>query len=121
MNPKNILKEFENVKEYWSPKVIGELNGQYLKIAKLKGEFVWHDHADEDELFWVVKGKFDIRFRDRTVTLNEGDFYIVPKGVEHKPEANDEAWIVLLEPKATAHTGKVKSRFTKTIEDQLNG
>ncbi len=119
MTPKNILKEFDAVNEYWSPKVVGELNGQYLKIAKVKGAFVWHDHAHEDELFWIIRGRLDIALRDGAVTLREGDFYIIPKGVEHKPSAEEECWIALLEPKSTKHTGDVESELTKSVEDQL--
>jgi mannose-6-phosphate isomerase-like protein (cupin superfamily) len=121
MTPKNILKEFDTVTDYWSPKVIGEMNGQYVKIAKLKGEFVWHDHAGEDELFWVMKGQLVLEFRDSEVILNEGEFYVVPKGVEHKPVAEEETWVVLVEPKSTAHTGDVMTDKTKSIEDQLKG
>ena len=119
MLSKNILQEFSRVSEYWSPKIVGELNGQYLKIAKIKGEFVWHDHAGEDELFWVVKGEMDLRFRTRTVHLKEGEFFVVPKGVEHNPKAEDECWVVLLEPKATLHTGDKKTKLTKSVDDQL--
>jgi mannose-6-phosphate isomerase-like protein (cupin superfamily) len=118
MMPTNIRKEFKTLAEYWSPKVVGELNGQYLKIAKIKGEFVWHDHAGEDELFWVVKGEMELRFRDGAVRLKEGEFFIVPKGVEHNPRAGDECWVVLLEPKETLHTGARKTALTKSIEEQ---
>ena len=121
MLAKNILKEFETITDYWSPKIIGELNGQYLKIAKIKGEFVWHDHSDEDEMFWVIKGEMDLMFRDKTVHLGEGDFYVISKGVEHNPKAEEECCIVLLEPKSTKHTGDVIIDATKSIDEQLKG
>lgn len=115
----NLEKEFEKVTEHWSPKVVAELNGQYLKIAKVKGEFVWHDHASEDELFYIVKGGMELHFRDHTVDLTVGDFIVVPKGVEHKPVAKEECWVALLEPKETKHTGDVESKYTKSIEEQV--
>jgi mannose-6-phosphate isomerase-like protein (cupin superfamily) len=104
----NITEKFKLFNEYWSPRVVGELNGQFIKLAKFKGEFIWHSHTNEDELFWVVKGTLRIEFRDGFVTLNEGEFYIVPKGVEHKPIAEDEAHVMLLEPKSTKQTGGIE-------------
>ena len=109
MNKVNLAEKFNLFNEHWSPRVVGELNGQYVKLAKFKGEFMWHSHANEDELFLVVKGTLRIEFRDGSVTLNEGEFYIVPKGVEHKPIADEEAHIMLLEPKSTEQTGGVES------------
>ena len=111
----NILQKFELFNDHWSPKIIGELNGQQLKLAKVKGEFVWHDHANEDELFLIYKGTLFLDFRDReTVELNPGDFYIVPKGVQHFPRTKDgmEVWLLLLEPASTKHTGEVKADLT---------
>lgn len=112
----NLAEKFNLFTEYWSPRIVGELNGQYVKLAKFKGEFVWHSHANEDELFLVIKGTLKIELRDKLVTINEGEFYIVPKGVEHKPMANEEAHIMLLEPKSTEQTGGVKSDLL--VDDQ---
>ena len=108
----NLTQKFNLFSEHWTPKVLGELNGQYLKIAKVKGEFVWHDHAKEDELFMVIKGQLNIQLKDKTVVLNEGEIYIVPKGIRHKPFAEEECWILLLEPKQTKHTGEVEAELT---------
>jgi mannose-6-phosphate isomerase-like protein (cupin superfamily) len=116
----NIDREFERIGEYWSPRVIAAANGQYVKIAKVKGEFVWHSHADEDEFFLVRRGTFIIHYRDGTqVALNEGDFHVVPRGREHKPAAPDECWIMFVEPAATKHTGDVESELTKPIAAQV--
>jgi mannose-6-phosphate isomerase-like protein (cupin superfamily) len=98
--------------EYWSPKIVGELNGQQVKVAKLKGEFIWHHHDVEDELFLVIKGRLVIKLRDRDVTLEEGEFIIVPRGVEHKPVAAEEAHVLLFEPTGTLNTGSVQSERT---------
>ncbi len=103
--------------EQWSPKVIGELNGQLVKVVKCRGEYPWHFHADEDELFLVVKGKLFIRFRDSVVELGEGDLCIVPRGVEHSPQAVEEAHVVLFEPAATRNTGNVDHDYTIEAED----
>lgn len=107
----NLAEKFNLFNEYWSPRIVGELNGQYVKLAKLKGEFVWHSHASEDELFLVIKGSLRIEFKDGSVTLNEGEFYIVPKGVEHRPIADEEAHVMLLEPKSTEQTGGIESHL----------
>lgn len=109
----NLLQKFQLFQEHWTPKIIGVLNGQALKIAKVKGEFVWHDHANEDELFMVIKGKLKIYLENDEILLNEGDIYIVPKGIKHKPMAEEECWILLFEPLQTKHTGEVKSVLTK--------
>src|SRR4029079_9570942 len=105
MNKINLAEKFSLFSEHWSPRIVGELNGQYVKLAKFKGEFVWHSHANEDELFLVIKGFLRIEFKEGAITLNEGEFYIVPKGVEHKPIADEEAHVMLLEPKSTEQTG----------------
>jgi mannose-6-phosphate isomerase-like protein (cupin superfamily) len=112
MNVINVNEKFGLFNEHWSPKVIGELNGQEVKIAKVKGEFVWHNHRDEDELFFIIKGQLKIEFRDQTVELNPGEMLIVPKGVEHRPVAEEEVWIMLFEPASTKHTGEVKHALT---------
>ena len=109
MKKVNLAEKFNLFNEYWSPRIVGELNGQYVKLAKFKDEFMWHSHANEDELFLVIKGTLRIEFREGSVTLKEGEFYIVPKGVEHKPVADEEAHILLLEPKSTKQTGGIDS------------
>lgn len=110
----NLINKFSLFDEKWTPKIIGELNNQYVKLCKLEGEFVWHSHENEDELFMVFKGKLLMDFRDgRTVEVNEGEILIVPKGVEHKPYTNgDVVFNLLFEPKTTKHTGDVKSTLT---------
>jgi mannose-6-phosphate isomerase-like protein (cupin superfamily) len=113
----DIAQKFGLITTYWDPKVIGELNGQQVKIAKLLGEFVWHSHAEEDELFYVVKGTLILEFRDRQESLTPGQFIIVPKGVEHRPVANEEVWVMLFEPIGTINTGNVEDpRRRDTLE-----
>ncbi|MGY8910224.1 MAG: cupin domain-containing protein [Flavobacteriales bacterium] len=108
----NIQEKFKLFSDLWSPKMVGELNGQQILLAKLKGEFVFHKHEFEDELFMVIKGTLEIELRDKTITLKEGEFYIVPKGVEHKPIAKEEVHIVLFEPLSIKHTGNVVANIT---------
>jgi mannose-6-phosphate isomerase-like protein (cupin superfamily) len=116
----NLDKEFAQVSALWSPRVIAVANGQYVKIARVKGEFVWHSHANEDEFFLVRKGTLHIRYRDRAnAVLAEGDFHVVPRGVEHQTAAPEECWVVLVEPAATKHTGETESELTTSIEQQL--
>ncbi len=115
----HLAREFESITEHWSPRVIATANGQFVKLAKVKGEFVWHSHADEDEFFLVRKGTFVIRYRDSEVVLREGDFHVVPRGREHNPMAPDECWIMFVEPAATKHTGEVESELTKPVEAQV--
>ncbi len=98
--------------DHWNPRIVGELNGQHVKLVKFRGEFVWHDHANEDEMFLVVKGAFRMEFRDRSVELTAGEFLIVPKGVEHRPVAVEEVEVLLFEPATIAHTGGVESPLT---------
>lgn len=113
----NIKEKFKLFSEHWTPKKIGELNGQQLLLAKIKGEFIWHAHEHEDELFMIIKGALIIEFRDKTITLNEGEIYIIPKGVEHKPIAKEEVHVLLFEPLEIKHTGNVISDVTvKTFE-----
>jgi len=119
INTNRLKERFAELSEYWSPKVIGEINDQYMKIAKLKGDFIWHGHKDEDELFYIVQGSLDLHLKNEIIHLEEGDFYIVPKGVEHKPNAKEECWVMLIEQKSTRHTGDVLTVFTKSIKDQL--
>ena len=113
MDKVNLLQKFALVTEHWSPKIVGELNGQQVKLVKLKGEFIWHHHDDEDEAFFVMKGNFRMEFRDKIVELNEGEMLIVPRGMEHKPVAGEEAWVMLFEPATTLNTGNVVSERTK--------
>jgi mannose-6-phosphate isomerase-like protein (cupin superfamily) len=119
LRQRNLDAAFGQLTEFWSPRVVATANGQYVKVAKVKGEFVWHAHADEDEFFLVHRGALTIRYRDRPdVVLREGDFHVVPKGVEHNPFAADECWVVLVEPAQTKHTGETVSDITKSIEQQ---
>ncbi len=112
MEKVNLGEKLSKVKDYWSPKIVGELNDSYVKVVKLQGDFVWHHHENEDELFLVVKGDLRMRFRDRDVIVSPGEFIIVPKGVEHLPIAEGEVHIVLLEPKTTLNTGNVRNERT---------
>ncbi|MDZ7806955.1 MAG: cupin domain-containing protein [Gracilimonas sp.] len=115
----NLKEKFDLFDEYWTPKIVAELNDQYVKIAKLKGEFIWHDHENEDELFFIVKGTLLLKFRDRNdVELNEGEMYVVPAGVDHLPVAKEECWVMLIEPKSTLHTGSAHSESSVAVEDQ---
>lgn len=112
MEKVNLAEKFEKFTEHWKPKIIGELNDSYVKAVKFKGGFVWHHHENEDELFFVVKGRFRMRFRDRDAWINPGEFIIVPKGVEHMPVADEECHVILLEPKTTLNTGNVVNERT---------
>ena len=112
MHKVNLAEKFARIPEPWKPHIAGELNGQYVKLGKFQGEFVWHHHENEDELFLVVKGQIRIDFRDRSVTIGEGEFLIVPRGVEHRPVADEEAWVLLFEPAATLNTGNVENELT---------
>jgi len=107
MQTVNIINHLYEIRDYWEPKVVGELNGQYVKLVKLLGEFIWHQHENEDELFFVVSGKFKMEFRDKVVEVNENEFLIVPHGVEHRSVAEEEVWIMLFEPTTTVKTGNV--------------
>jgi mannose-6-phosphate isomerase-like protein (cupin superfamily) len=112
MEKVNIREKLALFSDHWNPRVVGELNGQHVKLVKFQGEFVWHDHASEDELFLVVRGSFRMEFRDRSVTLKEGEFIIVPRGVEHRPVAEQEVEVMLFEPAEIKHTGNVESDLT---------
>lgn len=112
MDKVNLAEKFDLFQEQWCPKIVAELNGQYVKLAKLQGEFVWHQHEAEDEMFLVVKGRLAIKLRGGDVVLEEGEFLVVPRGVEHCPVAGEEAHILLFEPQSTAHTGEVKGERT---------
>ncbi len=110
----NIEEKFQLIKNYWDPHIISELNGQYLKIAKIKGEFEIHSHTEEDELFLVYKGSFEMELENEKKVIKEGEFITIPKGILHKPVAKEECWIILFEPKSTLNTGNVKNEFTKS-------
>ena len=112
----NLSNKFSLFQEPWHPKIVGELNDSYVKLAKLKGEFVWHHHDNEDEMFLVFKGTLVIKLRDRDLTVNEGEFVIIPKGVEHLPVAEQEVQVLLLEPKSTSNTGNVQNEKTVDAE-----
>ena len=119
MKPIDIKEKLAQFSEYWSPKIIGELNGQVVKVAKLKGEFVWHHHEHEDEMFMVVEGTLVIKFKDGEVELNAGQFYIIPRGVEHMPVANEECHVMLFEPKSVLNTGNVVNARTVEKLDRI--
>jgi mannose-6-phosphate isomerase-like protein (cupin superfamily) len=117
----NLREKFDKINEYWSPKVVGEINDTYAKLAKLKGTLAWHKHESEDELFLVVKGKLKIELEDRIVEVAEGEFFIVPKGIAHNPVAEEECEVFMVEKKSTRHTGDIVTEKTKSIEEQLKG
>jgi len=105
--------------EHWNPKIVGELNGQHVKLVKFLGEFVWHHHDEEDELFFVVKGRFRMEFRDRSVWVEDGEFIVVPRGVEHRPVAEEEVHVMLFEPASTLNTGNATSELTAPDLDRI--
>ena len=115
----NIAQKLSLFTEHWSPKIIGELNGQQVKVAKLKGEFVWHKHDNEDELFLVIKGQLKIELRDELLILNVGEFAVIPRGVEHKPIADSEVEVLLFEPASTLNTGDAEDERKRELLDYL--
>ncbi|HMR92526.1 MAG TPA: cupin domain-containing protein [Chitinophagaceae bacterium] len=115
----NLHQKLSLFADHWSPKIVGELNGQQVKLAKLKGEFVWHKHEQEDELFYVIKGELAIEFRDRTEIIRENEFIIVPRGVEHRPVAAEEVSVMLFEPAGTVNTGDTNNDLTKTNLERI--
>ena len=119
VNKVNLREKLALFGEQWSPKVVGELNGQQVKLVKFKGQFVWHNHDGEDELFLVVRGRFRMEFRDRHVWLEEGEFLIVPRGVEHRPVADEEAHVLLFEPATTLNTGDVRNERTVDLPGRI--
>jgi mannose-6-phosphate isomerase-like protein (cupin superfamily) len=114
MEKVNVEEKLLTFSDYFNPRIAGELNGQHIKLVKFKGEFVWHHHEKEDELFYVVKGSFDMHMRDKVITVNEGEFIIMPRRVEHKLVANEEVEIMLFEPASTVNTGNIISEKTRT-------
>jgi mannose-6-phosphate isomerase-like protein (cupin superfamily) len=117
MNKVTLADKFSQITDHWNPHIVGELNGQQVKLAKFKGPFTWHHHAQEDEFFFVVKGSFVMELRDKNIELQEGDFLVVPRGVEHRPNAEEEVWVMLFEPASTLNTGNTENEFT---QKQLN-
>lgn len=115
----DLTEKFAMFADHWKPRIVAELNGQQVKLVKFVGPFVWHQHAAEDELFLVVKGRFRMEFRDRHVWLEEGELLVVPRGVEHRPVAEDEAHVLLFEPASTLNTGNVKNERTVTVLDKI--
>ena len=118
MNKVNLKEKMALISDYWNPRVAAELNGQMVKLVKFKGPFDWHHHESEDELFYVVRGSFDMELRDRTITVNEGEFLVVPRGVEHRPNAREEVEVMLFEPATTLNTGNVVT--DKTVQNPGN-
>ncbi len=112
MKKVNIEEKLSQIHDQWNPRIVGDLNGQHVKLVKFQGEFVWHHHDDEDELFLVIKGRFRMDFRDRKVWLDEGEFLIVPRGVDHRPVAPEEVHVLLFEPASTLNTGNVLDALT---------
>ena len=115
----NIEQKLALFDEHWNPKLVGGLNGQYVKLVKFLGEFVWHHHDEEDELFLVVKGRFRMEFRDQNVWIEEGEFVVVPRGVEHRPVAEEEAHVLLFEPASTLNTGNIRNERTVAELDRI--
>ncbi|MEM7082837.1 MAG: cupin domain-containing protein [Pseudomonadota bacterium] len=119
MTVTNLDNEFATLTEYWSPRIVERVNDQYIKVAKVKGEFTWHKHDDEDELFYVVKGQLTIQYETYEAQLGPGDMHVVPRDTLHRPVAENECWICLVEPVSTRHTGDVVSALTKSHDEQL--
>jgi mannose-6-phosphate isomerase-like protein (cupin superfamily) len=115
----NLSRKLESFNDFWSPKIVGELNDSYVKLAKLKGEFVWHHHDAEDELFLVLKGSLLMKLRDRDIRVEQGEFVIIPRGVDHLPVADEETQVLLLEPKSTLNTGNIQNDRTVTELDRI--
>ncbi|MDP4264124.1 MAG: cupin domain-containing protein [Bacteroidota bacterium] len=119
MEKVNLAEKLSSFSDYFNPRIAGELNGQQVKLVKFKGEFIWHHHDNEDELFYVVKGSFDMQLRDKTITVNAGEFLIMPRGVEHRPVAREEVEIMLFEPASTLNTGNIENELTRKELNRL--
>ncbi|VTR91714.1 mannose-6-phosphate isomerase : Mannose-6-phosphate isomerase OS=Tolypothrix bouteillei VB521301 GN=DA73_000000117360 PE=4 SV=1: Cupin_2 [Gemmata massiliana] len=119
MEKVNLAEKLALISDHWNPRVVGDLNGQHVKLVKFRGEFVWHKHDHEDELFLVVRGRFTMEFRDRTVPVSEGEFLVVPRGVEHRPVAEEEVSVLLFEPATTLNTGNVRNERTVEHPDRI--
>ena len=119
MNKVNLAEKFALFDEYWSPKIVGELNGQHVKLAKIKGEFDWHHHESTDELFLVIRGRMSLELRGRSIELTEGEFFIVPRGVEHRPTAEEECHVLVFAPAGMLNTGNVRTERTVDAPERL--
>jgi mannose-6-phosphate isomerase-like protein (cupin superfamily) len=119
MEKVNIREKLNKFSDHWNPRIIGELNGQHVKAVKLKGEFVWHHHDNEDELFLVIKGKLKMEMRGQTIEINEGEFLVVPRTVEHRPVAEEEVELLLFEPASTVNTGNLQNERTRAHLDKI--
>jgi mannose-6-phosphate isomerase-like protein (cupin superfamily) len=119
MEKVNVLDKLALFSDHWNPKIVGELNGQHVKLVKFLGDFIWHLHENEDELFYVIKGKFKMQFRDREIDINENEFLIVPRGIEHRSFAENEVSVMVFEPKSTLNTGNVNNELTQRILEKL--
>ena len=115
----NIKEKLAQFSDHWNPRIVAELNGQMVKLAKLKGEFVWHSHENEDELFYVISGQLLIEFRDKVEVLNPGELLVVPRGIEHRPVAKEEVEVMLFEPAATINTGETNSELKRTNLEKI--
>lgn len=115
----NVVDKLSKIHDHWNPRIAGELNEQYVKLVKFQGEFIWHKHDNEEEMFYVLKGEFKMEFRERTVELKENEFIIIPKGVEHRPVADKEVAVMLFEPKSTLNTGDKSGELTKKTLEKI--
>ena len=115
----NIAEKLSQINDYWNPRIVGKLNGQHVKLTKANGEFVWHKHDNEDEMFLIISGNFTMELRDKTISVEPGEFIIIPKGVEHKPVANGEVHLMLFEPASTLNTGNVMNEFTRETLEKI--
>ena len=119
MNKINIAEKLSLFHDHWNPRIVGELNGQHVKLVKFQGEFVWHKHDDEDELFYVLDGSFKMEFRDNTVEINQNEFLVVPRGIEHRPVAENEVSVLLFEPASTLNTGNTRGPLTRDTPEMI--
>ena len=119
MEKVNLAEKLSQFEEHWNPKIVGQINDAYVKVVKFKGEFVWHHHDLEDEMFLVIKGRFVMKLKDRDIQLNEGEFIVIPRGVEHMPVADEEVEVLLIEPKSTLNTGNLKNERTVEVLQEI--
>ena len=119
MQKVNVIDKFSQIPDFWNPRIAGELNGQMVKLVKFKGEFVWHKHDDEDEMFFVVEGEFNMELRDQTIVVKQNEFIVIPRGVEHRPVAPNEVSVMLFEPATTLNTGDKENELTRRVLDRL--
>jgi len=119
MDKVNVTDKFSQISDFWNPRIAGELNGQMVKLVKFKGEFVWHKHDNEDEMFYVVDGEFNMELRDKTIVIRENEFIIIPRGVEHRPVAPNEVSVILFEPATTLNTGDQRNQMTKEVLERI--